>query len=246
MTQPADPTSFPSVWNGTGRFMMPSLFAVWFPAKEHYQLYKIDREEWPTYKFEETNSARERPFYFAVDPNDDRQSRTITLYRPRARLHSHVQLGIWFTGGWLCKNRANVKVPVVPILAVSDVSKLHYSGSSVSVEVTMEYMEWKTFQTAFHYRPIAHNRIPEANREVVREVEVAAAPKAIPEFVAAMLLKKAQEDGQLCPISMDAVWEGKAAVTSCFHVFDRESLGAWHDSHGTCPLCKQACAVTPV
>lgn len=226
--------------------MMPSLFAVWFPAKEDYQLFQINREEWPVHRFEESKPSRTSPFYFALDPDDDRQSRTITVYRPRARVHSHVQMAIWFTGGWLCKNRGGQMVPVVPILAVSEPTKLQYFGSSIGVQVNMEFMEWKTFQTPFHYRPIIHDRIPEATREVVREVEVVAKPTPIPAYVAEMLLKKAQEEGQLCPISMDTLWEGRATVTSCFHVFDREGFQTWHDAHGTCPMCKQVCAATPV
>jgi hypothetical protein len=155
-------------------------------------MYEINREEWPIHRFEKSKETRNNPFFFALDPDDDRQSRTITVYRPRARVHSHIQMAIWFTGGWLCKKRGDTMVPVVPILAVSEPTKLQYFGSSPSVLHTMDFFEWKTFQTPFHYRPIIHDRIPEATREVVREVEVVAKPTPIPAYVAEMLLKKAQ------------------------------------------------------
>jgi hypothetical protein len=50
-----------------------------------------------------------------------------------------------------------------------------------------------------------------------------------------------------CPISCDDITQENASVTSCGHVFIRESIARWlgqASSEQRCPICKQKCHIT--
>jgi hypothetical protein len=230
------PRDFPSVFNGFGRWMLPTRFAVWIPAKSDYQIYSVDRDDWPTIRLVPTATERTNPYYFASERADDR-SRTFTLYRPRARIHSHIDMAIWHTGGWLCRKQGKHLEPVLPILGVSEPAKL-VVDKSVGLHPSPELEEWKEFQTLFFTRPIIHNRIvaiPKKPKEI---------PEEIPAFVAEALLEKAIASDQTCAISMESFEKEKCAATSCYHLFRREALQEWRKTHTDCPVCKQECSLT--
>jgi hypothetical protein len=244
------PRSFPSAFNGTGVRMLHPRIAVWFVAKSDYQLYDVNRDDWPVVRLTPTNSSRTTPYYFAEGVGENR-SRTITVYRPRARIHSHVDMAIWHTGGWLCRKHGNQLEPVVPLLAVSDPNKLIWSGNVGLHRDTEEFREWAQFQTPFFYRPIIHNRlIARASRwEPEDETDTPTIPALptidpVPLFVAEALLEKAVAAEELCPISMESLAKGDALVTSCFHIFQRDAMAKWQVTHSTCPVCKKECAIT--
>ncbi len=216
--------------------MLPSPFAVWSPTKSEYQIYTVDRDDWPTIRLLPTTTERTNPYYFASERADDR-SRTFTLYRPRARIHSHIDLAIWHTGGWLCRRERKQLIPVIPILGVSDTSKLVFT-KNVGIRSSPEFEEWKEFQTLFFTRPIIHNRIvaiPKKPKEI---------PEEIPVFVAQALLEKAIQSEETCAISMEPLEKEKTAATSCYHLFRREALQEWRKAHTDCPVCKQECSIT--
>jgi SUMO ligase MMS21 Smc5/6 complex component len=63
--------------------------------------------------------------------------------------------------------------------------------------------------------------------------------------VKAILIEVAVSKGDSCPISMNPITKENAAVTSCGHVFDRDSIAQWlasSDRHG-CPNCREHCVV---
>jgi hypothetical protein len=33
------------------------------------------------------------------------------------------------------------------------------------------------------------------------------------------------------------------SITSCFHIFDKESLDHWFESNSTCPVCRKDASV---
>lgn len=237
------PSQFPVVWNGTGNNMLPDRFAVWFHAKQEFQIYDVDRSRWPEIQLVPTLTSRTNSYFFASDVEYDTRSRTVTIFRPRARVHSHILMGIWYTGGWLCKRRDHQLRPVIPFLGVSDISKMTYVGN-VGINENEDLRSWREFQAPRHIRDILQNRmVLPAVAEVVKKDS---APAAIPEFVATLLVQKARGDGQMCPITMDEFEEGDVGVTSCFHVFQRDALSTWVSKHGSCPVCKQVCSVTHV
>lgn len=216
--------------------MLPSRFAIWIPAKSDYQIYSADRDDWPVIRLTPTKTERVNPYYFASERGDD-QSRTFTLYRPRARIHSHIDMAIWHTGGWLCRKQGSTLIPVLPILGVSDTSKLVVS-ESVGIHTSPEFEEWKEFQTLFFHRPIIHNRIMTVPK---KPTEI---PVEIPAFVAEALLEKSIAVEEACSISMEPLEKGKSAATSCYHLFRREGIEEWRKTHTDCPVCKQDCSIT--
>jgi hypothetical protein len=232
---PSLPTTFPASF-GTGQRMLHSRIAIWSHLKNDFQIYEVNREAWPAIHLIPTTTERSNAFHFAEGPGC-RQSRAFTLYRPRARVHTHVDMAIWHTGGWLCRKNATHMVPVLPILAVSDPAKLPWE-TNVGLHKTREYEDWLQFQTPFFYRPILQNRMQPVSE--VRIVEKKTEMEPIPLFVAEALLEKASD----CPISMEPLKKGEVAATSCFHLFQRDALETWRQTNDTCPVCKKTCAIT--
>jgi hypothetical protein len=252
---PHAPEEFPSVFNGTGRQMFDTRIAIWSHLKSDYQIYSVNREDYPAFRLTPTNTNRTNSFYFAAGPGDT-QARTFTLYRPRARLHSHVVMGVWHTGGWLCRLNANNTLEgILPILSVSDPAKLPWVGNvGLNIEGCRQFQIWLHFQTPSFYRPILHNRILQAESRLWEEDEgntapnvsstLSNAPTPVPLFVAETLAEKAILAEETCPISMDFLQKGEIAVTSCFHIFQADALAEWCTKHSTCPVCKKDCATT--
>lgn len=67
---------------------------------------------------------------------------------------------------------------------------------------------------------------------------------ALPLFVTAALITDAVSRSLACPITLEPINPGTAAVTPCYHVFDADALSIWVSQHvaaGTdpaCPVCK--------
>jgi len=68
--------------------------------------------------------------------------------------------------------------------------------------------------------------------------------KAIPKKIAWLIAEDAKEE--VCPISTNPISPITAAVTTCFHVFDHDSIAEWFTrtpAH-TCPVCREVCEFT--
>ena len=62
----------------------------------------------------------------------------------------------------------------------------------------------------------------------------------IPKFVAELIKKEAIDKNSMCPISMESFSEcSSLRLTSCYHLFESDSLQRWLLSKSTCPVCKQ-------
>jgi hypothetical protein len=76
----------------------------------------------------------------------------------------------------------------------------------------------------------------------VPTVPVPTAP--LPLFVVTALVADAVSRSLACPITLEPINPGTAAVTPCYHVFDADALSVWVSQHvaaGTnpvCPVCK--------
>jgi hypothetical protein len=242
--EPSHPVTYPSAFNGFGDRMLHNRIAVWFYSRNDYQVYDVNRENWPAIKLTPTNTSRTEAFYFA-EGTGDTQSRTFTMYRPRARIHSHVDMAIWHTGGWLCKRGRHHLEAVIPILGVSDPAKLPWMGNVGLHREYESFANWLRYQTPFFYRPIIHDRI--LARPATEWEDDAAAPnkpEPIPKFVAEALLAKSVASAETCPIVMEPLTAGNTSVTSCFHIFQKDAIEEWLGKNTTCPVCKKECTLT--
>jgi hypothetical protein len=68
--------------------------------------------------------------------------------------------------------------------------------------------------------------------------------KKLPKHIAQVVATDAKQRCEICPISMEDINDKECTVTSCFHVFDRDSIAIWHEQNNTCPVCKQLCSLT--
>jgi hypothetical protein len=68
--------------------------------------------------------------------------------------------------------------------------------------------------------------------------------KEIPNHAIRLLLLGAVIEGEECPISGTAIDATNGSVTSCFHLFERDSIARWlalPHTNKKCPVCMQAC-----
>jgi hypothetical protein len=66
----------------------------------------------------------------------------------------------------------------------------------------------------------------------------------MPMHIADIIARDAVIRNEVCPITMENISLENYAVTSCFHVFDRDAIAIWRTTNTTCPVCKQECIVT--
>lgn len=82
-----------------------------------------------------------------------------------------------------------------------------------------------------------------AQREQPRR-DASAASASIPAFVCQLLVKNAIEKNEACPITLQPIAQlSSLGITSCFHLFDYESLNRWATLHQKCPSCRAALSI---
>ena len=83
--------------------------------------------------------------------------------------------------------------------------------------------------------------IPDPPRRFLPEAPVLV-PRALPfpPHVVSLLIQTAIAKGDPCPISLGELTAENATVTSCGHVFQRESIEHWLSDHSECPVCRSA------
>ncbi len=241
-----NPSTFPDVWRNTLHDMIPPRIAMWLPTIQNYQIYDVTRYTDASITIKPTNTQRTNPFYFAIQNGGDIQSRTVTIYNPRASVNTHTDVAIWFTGAWLCKKNSNTGLQaVLPIIVSSDTKSFKYVNN-IGIYPCAALLNWMGKFTTEYIRGMTHNRMIFTSLKPIEDVLEKKPITPIPLFVATSLLTSAIQKGETCPISMEELTIGNAAVTSCFHIFDRLSIQNWMTDHSTCPICKQDCALTDV
>jgi len=101
------------------------------------------------------------------------------------------------------------------------------------------------------YPPVRHHSRPQTPPlpqivETVRIVEVPVERLVVehrmmplPKAVGELLLSHARKGVDTCPITATPFAEcAKLCVSSCFHIFDAESLARWQETHTSCPVCR--------
>jgi hypothetical protein len=69
-------------------------------------------------------------------------------------------------------------------------------------------------------------------------------PIIIPSHAILALLRDAAIQGFTCPITTDEIDIANGAVTSCFHLFEKNAIATWLESEKSkkqCPICKKEC-----
>ena len=61
----------------------------------------------------------------------------------------------------------------------------------------------------------------------------------LPTRIAWILAEDASNKGETCPITLEPISPISASVTTCYHVFDSNSLAIWFQTNDKCPFCKQ-------
>jgi hypothetical protein len=114
----------------------------------------------------------------------------------------------------------------------------HFKEVAQSIDATLTNQYYSTQEKASYIM----NRFARSIREVIKTVEC---EKTVPQFVAQLVAQRAAESGETCPISYDDITVDNAAVTSCYHVFSKESIEMYRASGNmTCPVCRQECSIT--
>lgn len=71
--------------------------------------------------------------------------------------------------------------------------------------------------------------------------------KPIPQRIAWIIAEESSKSKETCAITTDEISPITAAVTTCFHVFEYESILEWvnkNPARPTCPVCREVCAIT--
>jgi hypothetical protein len=66
----------------------------------------------------------------------------------------------------------------------------------------------------------------------------------IPQHAIKLILLGALIEGEICPITTNDITLMNGAVTTCFHLFDKDAINQWLNtpaSRGECPVCKDSC-----
>ena len=75
--------------------------------------------------------------------------------------------------------------------------------------------------------------------QAVRTSRVTTEALPIPQFVGNLLIQNARSGRESCPISTAPYTEIRSlSATSCFHVFETESIERWLVDNTTCPVCR--------
>lgn len=71
----------------------------------------------------------------------------------------------------------------------------------------------------------------------------ASRPVSLHAFTIQALINHAISENMTCPISMNPIQKSTACVTSCQHIFERESIAHWLADHTNCPVCRQTTSI---
>jgi hypothetical protein len=66
-----------------------------------------------------------------------------------------------------------------------------------------------------------------------------ARPLPLPQNIGSLIIQAQRDTDEACPITASPYRDLQhLTVTSCFHVFDTESIKKWCKTHSTCPVCR--------
>jgi hypothetical protein len=84
---------------------------------------------------------------------------------------------------------------------------------------------------------------PAAASTSAAAVAASTRPVTLQAFTIQALINHAVSENMTCPISMNTIQKSTACVTSCQHIFERDSIARWLTDHTNCPVCRQATSI---
>jgi hypothetical protein len=101
--------------------------------------------------------------------------------------------------------------------------------------------------TRVSYIPLIPTTVPAVPVQV--PVQVAAPVQryiitSIPQHIVRALLRDAAMNEEVCPITSEEIDISNGAVTSCFHIFEKNAIMKWlsiPNSYDKCPVCNHPC-----
>ena len=157
------------------------------------------------------------------------------------RLQNSSNIEIRSIGNYLRIGEANVPIvmrvagPYVPMSIVNN----DFGGVTDGDPHLRDVVLWTTPPA-----PTEAEVAAAATAVVARNRAVVAPIKPLPKRIAWMVAEDAGKNGDTCAISMEPITPVTAAVTTCFHSFDHESIQTWMQNHTTCPQCRERWALT--
>jgi hypothetical protein len=88
--------------------------------------------------------------------------------------------------------------------------------------------------------PVAPPAVPPVNITVTRKYPIS----TIPQHIVLSLLRDAVMQEEVCPITSENIDVANGAVTSCFHLFEKNAILQWllmPSSQDKCPVCNCPC-----
>jgi hypothetical protein len=236
-TYPNPMTANPRIWGTDYKTFLFPIFAVYFEKQKRFCLYRVRVAD--TYHIiEPYKSQRTNPYFLNVCKSPAELPSEV--YWAKAQF----SFCIWFQGAWLCVKNGTNLVPVLPVMKITNFnSNCKYTKHfSVTIYHSPAAVEW-----IHQYEMIDKTSIRSATDHAMAIPYNPVSPKAaipsIPTFIVNLLIEDAIAKKQDCSITMEPLTKETSAVTSCYHIFDRDAIAIWLATNKTCPVCKQECIV---
>ena len=131
-----------------------------------------------------------------------------------------------------------------PVIQVSDKHLLPFNSCSVipSRDTFHDEEDRSNYEKADIYERDPNSAEYTVPRATFTATAVTSVPiKGLPQHVANIVLADAISKNEVCPISSDPITMENGSVTSCGHVFCKNSINQWFSIKNECPVCKQKC-----
>jgi len=196
-----------------------NLLAFWRPRKRTYYFlsWKPDANRWEHYDEEHT------PFTLHSSTSHERGSVNIRIKSAGPR---HYQTRIHCDGRFLLNGPLVIPIAKTAFPAQAARIKREYTMVNPTTPYERPQLLWELAPAVPVPRPPVRPKL---------------AP--IPRRIAWLVAEDACKKGETCPISIEYISPITASVTSCFHVFDSQSIDKWLEQHTTCPTCRQTCVI---
>ena len=177
-------------------------------------------------------------FYHTITPHiDDSHPTILKMHRSYSRdpnlqkmTLDRGEMYLWRTLYTVDYNGMNL--PILDSSAREWLDGLHRYIVKVSIEKSLEYYDDKN-----QIREIMLRRISDKPR-VTPQPTVS----QIPKFVTDALKRDAILANYTCPITMDPLTDIPVAITSCYHIFNHESIRESLQRNKNCPVCRKPVA----